>query len=118
MDVTTTDGEKKTCFVAYSLGNFVSDMDKEYSMESLILNLEFTKSGATGKTTISNASYTPLYILDAGEGVDGRFQVLPIRSAIQSKLFESFEPQMTEAISNLEKNTKLSENSKSFDSGR
>lgn len=118
MDVTTTDGEKKTCFVAYSLGNFVSDMDKQYSMESLILNLEFTKSGATGKTTITNADYTPLYILDAGEGVDGCFQVLPIRAAINSKLFESFEPQMNEAIANLEANTKLSENSKSFDSGR
>ena len=117
MDVTTTDGEEKTCFVAYSLGNFVSDMDKDYTMESLILNLEFTKSGETGKTTITNANYTPLYILDAGEDADCRFQVLPIRSAIQSKLFEDFEPMMTEAIANLEKNTKLSESSKSLDSG-
>lgn len=117
LDVTTADGEEKTCFVAYSLGNFVSDMDKEYAMESLILNLEFTKSGATGEVIISNANYTPLYILDAGEGVDGRFQVLPIRTAIKSKLFEAFEPQMTEAIANLEANTKLSETSKSFDSG-
>ena len=118
LDVTTTDGEEKTCFVAYSLGNFISDMDQEYAMESLILNLEFTKSGATGEVIISGANYTPLYILDAGEGVDSRFQVLPIRTAIKSKLFEAFEPQMTEAIANLEANTKLSETSKSFDSGR
>lgn len=119
VDVTTKDGDDKTCFVAYSLGNFVSDMDKEYSMESLILNLEFTKSGATGETTITGAEYTPLYILDAGEGVDGRFQVLPIRTAIKSKLFEDFETQMTEAITNLEANTKLDpESTVSFDSGR
>ena len=117
LDVTTTDGEEKTCFVAYSLGNFVSDMDQEYAMESLILNLEFTKSGATGEVTISDASYTPLYILDAGEGTDGRFQVLPIRDAIKSKLFEAYETQMNDTIANLEKNTKLSETSKSYDSG-
>ncbi len=118
LDVTTADGEEKTCFVAYSLGNFVSDMDQEYAMESLILNLEFTKSGATGEVIISDANYTPLYILDAGEGTDSRFQVLPIRTAIKSKLFEAFEPQMTEAIANLEENTKLSETSKSYDSGK
>lgn len=118
LDVTTADGEEKTCFVAYSLGNFVSDMDQEHAMESLILNLEFTKSGATGEVIISDANYTPLYILDAGEGVDGRFQVLPIRTAIKSKLFEAFEPQMTEAITNLEQSTKLSETSKPFDSGK
>lgn len=119
VDVTTKDGEDKTCFVAYSLGNFISDMDKEFSMESLILNLEFTKSGTTGETTITAAEYTPLYILDAGEGVDGRFQVLPIRAAIKSKLFEAYEPQMTEAIANLETNTKRDPDStETFDSGR
>ncbi len=119
VDVTTKDGEDKTCFVAYSLGNFISDMDNEFSMESLIVNLEFTKSGATGETSVTAAEYTPLYILDAGEGVEGRFQVLPIRAAIKSKLFEAYEPQMTEAIANLETNTKMDPDSTdSFDSGK
>jgi len=118
VDVETTDGEEKTCFVAYSLGNFVSDMDKDYTMESVILNLEFTKDGKTGETTVSAANYTPLYILDAGEGADVRFQVLPIRKAIESKLFEQFETQMSEAITHLETNTQLDpENPVSFDSG-
>ncbi len=117
VDVETVDGEEKTCFVAYSLGNFVSDMDKEFSMESVILNLEFTKSGATGETTVSGANYTPVYILDAGEGSDVQFQVLPIRNAIKSNLFEQFEQQMETAITNLEANTKLTETSPSLDSG-
>lgn len=118
IDVETVDGEQKTCFVAYSLGNFVSDMDKDYSMESVILNLEFTKSGATGETTVSGANYTPLYILDAGEGADVRFQILPIRKAVESNLFEQFEAQMLEAIDHLETNSQLNpEKPVSFDSG-
>ena len=118
MDIKTVDGEEKTCFVAYSLGNFVSDMDKDFTMESVILNLEFTKSGETGDTTVSSANYTPLYILDAGEGADVRFQVLPIRNAVKSSLFEQFETQMLEAIDHLETNTQLDPaNPVSYDSG-
>ena len=119
VDVETVDGEKKTCFIAYSLGNFISDMDKDYSMESVILNLEFTKSGETGKTTVSNANYTPLYILDAGEGADVRFEILPIREAIKTKLFEQYEQNMLEAIEHLAANTQLDPaNPVDFDSGK
>jgi len=118
VDVETVDGEEQTCFVAYSLGNFVSDMDKDYTMESVILNLEFTKSGKTGETTVSAAEYTPLYILDAGEGADVRFQVLPIRKAVESNLFEQFETKMLEAIDHLATNTQMDPaNPVSFDSG-
>ena len=118
VDVETVDGEEKTCFVAYSLGNFVSDMDKDYTMESVILNLEFTKSGKTGETTVTAAEYTPLYILDSGEGADVRFQVLPIRRAVDSNLFEPYEAQMLEANDHIATNTQMDPaNPVSFDSG-
>ena len=104
--VETTEGEKKDCFVAYSLGNFFSDMpSKQYAMESVILNLEFTKSGETGETTISNVNYTPLYILDQGADADVRFQVLPIRTALGTSLFDDYKTQMEEAITHLKTNT-------------
>ena len=113
VDVETVDGEKKQCFVAYSLGNFISYMpDKANAMESVILNLEFTKSSETGETTISNVSYTPLYILDQGEEADIRFQVLPIRAALKSSLFADYETVMEEAIDHLKTNT-----NSQFDSG-
>ena len=113
VDVETVDGEKKQCFVAYSLGNFISNMpDKANAMESVILNLEFTKSSETGETTISNVSYTPLYILDQGEEADIRFQVLPIRAALKSSLFADYETVMEEAIDHLKTNT-----NSQFDSG-
>ena len=113
VDVETVEGEKKQCFVAYSLGNFISYMpDKANAMESVILNLEFTKSSETGETTISNVSYTPLYILDQGEEADIRFQVLPIRAALKSSLFADYETVMEEAIDHLKTNT-----NSQFDSG-
>ncbi len=103
--VQTVDGETKDCFVAYSLGNFISSMTKEYTMESVILNLEFTKSGETGKTSISNVNYTPIYVVDHGEGSDVRFEVLPIRKAIESSIFADYSQQMSDAIEHLKTNT-------------
>lgn len=116
-EVETTDGEKKQCFVAYSLGNFISDMSKDYTMESVILNLEFTKSGETGKTSITDASYTPLYILDRGEGAEKRFEVLPIRNAIKSDMFQEYEADMTAAIEHLKENTTMPDSTVNYDSG-
>lgn len=116
-EVETTDGEKKQCFVAYSLGNFISDMSKDYTMESVILNLEFTKSGETGKTSITDASYTPLYILDRGEDAEKRFEVLPIRNAIKSDMFQEYEEDMTAAIEHLKENTTMPDSTVSYDSG-
>lgn len=112
MTVQTVDGETKDCFVAYSLGNFVSSMSNDYTRESVILNLEFTKSGETGKTTISNISYTPIYFVDHGETADVRYEVLPIRKAIESTIFDEYVDEMNAAIENLKTHT-----NSSYDSG-
>jgi len=110
-EVKTVDGEQKTCFVAYSLGNFISGMDetdpnRPDTQKSVILNLEFMKDGATGETTISDIGYIPLYILDhKDDAVETRFEVLPIRSAISASTFEKYEDRMLEAINTLAANT-------------
>lgn len=111
--VTTVDGEEKTCFVAYSLGNFCAIRKQDYTDESVVLNLEFTKNGETGETSITGISYTPLYIMDNGEEADARFQVLPIRSAISSKLFDDKQQTLTDAIAHLRSNTACD-----YDSGK
>lgn len=109
MQVTTDDNKEKTCFVAYSLGNFFSSQSSSYASgceESLILNLQFTKNGQTGETTLRSASYTPLYLMDNGSGADGsRYEILPIRTAIASGLFQSQTEKLTNAISNLRTKT-------------
>lgn len=112
-NVTTVDGEEKTCFVAYSLGNFCAIKKQDYTDESVVLNLEFTKNGETGDTTITGVSYTPLYIMDSGEEAADRFQVLPVRSAITSELFADRQQALTDAIAHLRANT-----ASDYDSGK
>ena len=117
MDITTNDGKEKTCFVAYSLGNFLSSPDSQkydYAMESVILNLEFTKNGKTGDTSLTGIQYTPLYILKTESEAEGvRYQVVPIRSAISNNLFPDMESTFTDAIAHLRTNT-----DSDYDSGK
>ena len=48
-------------FVAYSLGDFFGDAAKAGSEYSVILDLEITKDHTTGKTVVTNYSYTPIF---------------------------------------------------------
>lgn len=59
--ITLPDGNQKDGFAIYSLGNFMSGQDKENTRSSIILNLEITKNGETGKISINNFSYIPIY---------------------------------------------------------
>ncbi len=108
----TRSGDYKNTFVAYSLGNFFSSQTQDHAMESVLLNLEFTKDGETGKTTLTGVEYLPLYILKNETDESTAFEVLPIRSAISSGLFPDHEAAMTDALANLRSNT-----ASDFDSG-
>lgn len=77
------DGSTKKVFLAYSLGNFLSSDSEAYTQESLILNLTFSKNKETGETTISHAEYVPVYLYDAGETADNRFQILDVYQSIR-----------------------------------
>lgn len=81
--VTTIDGEEKEVFLAYSLGNFISNMTADYTQDSVILNLEFTKS-SDGNTTISKAEYIPVYIADNGEDAEERYVLLDTYAEIDT----------------------------------
>lgn len=106
-------GREKDVFVAYSLGNFFSAMTDGTSQDSLILNLEFSMDSETGKVTISDVSYLPVYLIDKGEGADVRYEVLPIRSAKESSLFSEQDEVFDAAIAALKTQT-----ASSFDSGK
>lgn len=108
----TVDGEKKEVFIAYSLGNFFSSMTEGTSQASVILNLDFTMDADTGKVTISDIRYTPVYLADSGEEAATRYEILPIRSALSSSAFPTLSQPLTEAIETLKTNT-----GSDFDSG-
>ena len=48
-------------FTAYSLGDFAGDAERAGSEYSVVLDLEITKDKKTGKTQITNFSYTPIF---------------------------------------------------------
>ncbi len=76
-DVELSDGTKKTCFVAYGLGDFYTDPEKETAQQSMILNLEFTKDD-DGTVSITGASYVPIYMhIYEIDGVK-QFQILDV----------------------------------------
>ena len=83
-------------FVAYSLGDLISDADRSGTQYSVVLDLEITKNLRNGKTSIANFSYTPIYTV-AEEAQPLR--VVRIHEAIQG--YESyFIGRATEAIYN------------------
>lgn len=60
--ITLPDGSTKDGFVIFSLGNFISGQVKEYTKQSIILNLKITKHGEDSSITIDEATYTPIYM--------------------------------------------------------
>ena len=65
-------------FVAYSLGDFFGDADKADTNYSVLLDLEITKSGATGDVKITGFGYTPIYTFYE----ENKAKILRIREAM------------------------------------
>lgn len=59
--VTKEDGSTKDGFVIYSLGNFFSNQKDTGTKDSVILDIQVTKSGETDKMSIDSVNFTPIY---------------------------------------------------------
>ena len=82
--VTLDDGTTKDGFVIYSLGNFISGQRDLDTKSSAILNLNITKNGETGKISIDEATYIPVYMYRApATGKLQRYKLLDIKTNIQ-----------------------------------
>ncbi len=79
--ITLQDGSTKDCFVVYSLGNFMSGQTKPNTRNSIILNMNFTKHGDTGKTTIDSVSYVPIYMYKSSSATH-KYQILDLEKTI------------------------------------
>ena len=82
--ITLEDGSTKDCFVIYSLGNFISGQNQDNTRNSVILNIECTKSGETNNTTIDSVSYVPIYMYKSSSGKTKRYKVLDIEKSIKN----------------------------------
>ena len=74
MEMNTETGQ----FIAYSLGDFLSDADRAGTEYSVLLDLEITKSAATNDVSITGYSYTPLFTAVTKDSV----RVLRLESAM------------------------------------
>ena len=85
--VTLDDGSTRTGFVAYSLGNFVSNqspatVNVNYTDTTAILRLELTKNSQTQETTVTDVSYVPMLVLNRGTGVQDQYLILDVNALI------------------------------------
>ncbi len=85
-------------FVAYSLGDFISDGVKAGSEYSVILDLEVTKSGATGQTQITNFTYTPIFTVAEPEKPLKILQIASARKAYEDGFLGKVTPETYEAM--------------------
>ena len=82
--VTLADGSTKDCFVIFSLGNFMSGQTKTNTRDSVILNIDITKDGETGKTTIGSVSYIPIYMYKSSSKSTQKYRVIDIEKTISA----------------------------------
>lgn len=95
----TLDYDGETKFVAYSMGNFLSNQRIEtlipygmtegvskYTEDGIIIDIEIEKKGETGEININNINYIPLWVYK-GFKEDGRAEhvVYPIVDYIESE---------------------------------
>ena len=80
--ISLSDGSTKEGFIIYSLGNFISGQVKENTRDSIILNLKITKNGKTGKISIDDYSYIPIYMYKGTSGK--KYKLLDINKYIEN----------------------------------
>lgn len=62
--VTDVDGNEKTGFICYCLGNLVSCQYEIYTNLTAIVNIDLEKDFTTGETRIKDVSYVPMYMMN------------------------------------------------------
>ena len=65
--VTDNEGNEKTGFIAYCLGNFISSQNDLFTNLTAALELTISKDGSTEKTTLKHVSYKPLLMVDLSD---------------------------------------------------
>ena len=84
----TNGGKMDTGFVAYSIGNFISNQRWRYSDAGMILSLEITKNLKSDSVYINKVSYLPTWVF-RGNTENGReYIILPSTISIEDTSFK------------------------------
>ena len=71
-------------FIAYSLGNFISNQRWRYSDAGVILNIEISKNNLTDSVYINNVSYLPTWVFRGNTEKGKEYIILPSQCANDS----------------------------------
>jgi poly-gamma-glutamate synthesis protein (capsule biosynthesis protein) len=114
----------ETKFVAYSMGNFLSNQRVEtlvpygmteeiskYTEDGVIVDINIEKNGETGKVTLKDISYIPLWVYKGTtEGGGTEHVVYPIMEYIESNEFnDNVKSRMQRSLSDTSKQMELLE---------
>ena len=73
--------EQDGTFIAYSLGDFISDAERSGTEYSIVLNLEITRNNISGETKVTGYEYTPIFTVADEKGI---LKVVRLREAIKA----------------------------------
>ena len=76
----TNNGDLDTGFVAYSMGNFISNQRWRYSDAGPILNIEITKNFIDNTVHISDVTYIPTWVFKGITNRGNEYVILPLLS--------------------------------------
>lgn len=78
----TKDGKLDSGFVAYSLGNFISNQRWRYSDGGAVLNFTITKNIFTGKISLGRVRFLPIWVYKGNTENGSEYIVLPCELAV------------------------------------
>lgn len=82
------DGNERTGYICYCMGNFISCMNDRYTNLTGVTTLELEKNEATGETYLKNVAYAPMIMVDtADHGITWagwRYKLVDLHKAMDS----------------------------------
>lgn len=82
--VTDSSGEDKEVFVAYSLGNFISNQRDRYTDSGVVVDITISKRGE--ETAIGDIRYTPTWVRKFEQNGKVHYRILPVKVFMDSQL--------------------------------
>lgn len=85
--VTDKDGNEKTGYLCYCMGNFISCMNDPYTNLTAVTTLEVEKDTGTGETYLKNVSYAPMIMIDTadhGVNIGWRYKLVDLHKALDT----------------------------------
>ena len=98
-------GRQRTYFVAYSLGNFLSNQRWRYSDCGLIVSLKLVKEPAWPGIRIAAASYLPLWVYRYHEGKKLHYEIIPLDQGGAYRARFQGQPEILDHLDQVQKDT-------------